>query len=97
MASATFDTLKFDGKFRESEQRLLAKIDQNKIELTAKIDQTKTDLLAKIEQLRFELIGRIEQLNSKIDMIHTKLSGDMILVRRADFINPRGSLRRPSV
>ena len=92
MASATFDTLKFDGKFRESEQRLLAKIDQNKteltakidqnkIELTAKIDQTKTDLLAKIEQLRFELVGRIEQLNSKIDMIHTKLSGDMILVR----------------
>ena len=59
-----------DGKFRESEQRLNAKIDQNK-----------TDLLAKIEQLRFELIGRIEQLNSKIDMIHTKLSGDMILVR----------------
>ena len=70
MASATFDTLKFDGKFRESEQRLLAKI-----------DQTKTDLLAKIEQLRFELVGRIEQLNSKIDMIHTKLSGDMILIR----------------
>ena len=81
MASATFDTLKFDGKSRESEQRLLAKIDQNKTELTAKIDQTKTDLLAKIEQLRFELIGRIEQLNSKIDMIHTKLSGDMILIR----------------
>ena len=70
MASATFDTLKFDGKFRESEQRLLAKIDQNKTELTAKI-----------EQLRFELVGRIEQLNSKIDMIHTKLSGDMILIR----------------
>ena len=70
MASATFDTLKFDGKFRESEQRLLPKI-----------DQTKTDLLAKIEQLRFELVGRIEQLNSKIDMIHTKLSGDMILIR----------------
>ena len=59
-----------DGKFRELEQRLTAKIDQNKTELTAKI-----------EQLRLELTGKIEQLNSKIDMIHTKLSGDMLLIR----------------
>ena len=70
-----------DGKFRELKQRITAKIDQNKTELTAKIEQNKSDLTAKIEQLRLELTGKIELLNSKIDMIYTKLSGDMLLIR----------------
>ena len=74
-----------DGKLRELEQRLLAKIDQNKTELTAKIDQFRLELNAKIDQNKTELLAKTEQvrseLNAKIDMIHSKLSGDMILIR----------------
>ena len=68
-------------KIEQNKSDLTAKIDQNKTELTAKIEQTKSDLTAKIEQLRLELTGKIELLNSKIDMIYTKLSGDMLLIR----------------
>ncbi len=70
-----------DGKFRELEQRLTTKIDQNKSDLTFKIDQNKSDLTAKIEQVRLELIGQLEKLNSKIDVNHAKVSGELILNR----------------
>ncbi len=59
-----------DGKFRELEQRL-----------TTKIDLNKSDLNAKIEQVRLELIGQLEKLNSKIDVNHAKVSGELILNR----------------
>ena len=70
-----------DGKLRELEQRLLAKIDQNKSELTAKIDQFRMELIGRIEQSNAKTEQFRSELNAKIDMNHAKLSGDMILIR----------------
>ena len=70
-----------DGKLRELEQRLLAKIDQNKSELTAKIEQFRMELIGRIEQSNAKTEQFRSELNAKIDMNHAKLSGDMILIR----------------
>ena len=70
-----------DGKLRELEQRLLAKIDQNKTELTAKIEQFRMELIGRIEQTNAKTELFRSELNAKIDMNHSKLSGDMILIR----------------